>query len=270
MSLIKKVFRRKVEDLRELPTISDSVQKIVEEIDKESSLSKVASIIESDQVISAKVLRMVNTAYYGLGKRISSINHATSILGINVLRGLVISSYFLSIDDTGIEGLWEHASGVAAVAHKIAEELSLSNSEEIAAGALLHDIGKLILREIESEKFRELMHYLSETPGISFDEKELDFLPVGHQDASLMWMKRYNFPVIIQEIAAYHHRPALAAAFRKEVSVVHLANIVVKGYGYGFTGDFAVDSFKSASLKYMNVKRENLSNIVYNALGVLE
>jgi len=268
--MLKNFFKRKVEGLSELPTLPESVEKIVEKIDSEGSMTSISEIIEEDQVISARVLRLVNSAFYGIGGRISSLHHAVSVLGINVLRGLVISSYFLTIDDTGIEGLWEHASAVSAVVYKMGKQLGFDKIEEISSAALLHDIGKLVIREVLPDKFSELINFLNENKNETFALAEKKFFPVGHEDAALMWMKRYNFPLLIQEVAAYHHRPSVAGVFKKEVSLVHLADLTVRAYDYGFSGDFGIDKMSKIVLKHLNLKTENLYDLIYNSLEVLE
>ncbi len=268
--MLKSIFKRKVEGLRELPTLPDSVTRIIEKIDAESSMAQISEIIEEDQVISARVLKLVNSAFYGMGGRVSSLHHAVSLLGVNVLRGLVLSSYFLTIDDSGIEGLWEHASAVSSLVYAMGNKLGFENCAEVTAAALLHDIGKLILREVMGEQFVEMQHYIEENRDETFKDKELSFFPVGHEDAALLWMKRWNFPALIQEVAAYHHRPAVSKVYKREVSLVHLADTVVKGYGYGFSGDYSLNSLNKVAVKHLKLKEDSLYQLVLDTLSVLD
>ncbi len=263
------IFKRKVEGLRELPTLPESVVRIVEQIDKEGSLASISTIIEQDQVISARVLKLVNSAFYGVGGRVSSLHHAVQMLGINVLRGLVLSSYFMAIDDTGIEGLWDHASMVSNLVYEMGKKLDIPHVEEVTAAALLHDIGKLILREVLKDQFDLCIKELGQHPAQTFHQRELDFFPAGHEDAALVWMKRWNFPVLIQETAAYHHRPSLAAVYKKEVCLTHLADTIVKTYGYGFGGDYGVEAVNKVALKHLALDERLLGKLVEETAHIL-
>lgn len=267
--MLRTIFKRKVESLRELPTLPDSVTKIIEKIDAEASLSSIAEIIEEDQVVSARVLKLVNSAFYGIGGRVSTLRHSVSMLGVNMLRGLVLSSHFLSIDDTGAEGLWEHAVGVSNLVNKMGKELGFKNTDEITAAALLHDIGKLILREVMPDEFKALLKQCETHHGHTFSANELKFFPVSHEDAALMWMKRWNFPVLLQEVAAYHHRPSVAGVYKAEVSLVHLADVVVKAFGYGFSGDYFVDDLNKVAIKHLKLDDKTLYRLVYDSVAVL-
>lgn len=269
MIKLRNVFKRQIEGLRELPTLPDSVEKIIEKIEKEASLTSIAEIIEEDQVVSARVLKLVNSAFYGRGGKISSLHHAVSILGINILKGLVMGSYFLSIDDSGIEGLWAHASAVASLANEMGRHLCIKNVEEVAAAALLHDIGKLILREVEPECFVNFLHHLEEDDSRNFRDCEEEWFPAGHEDAALMWVKRYNFPVLIQEVVAFHHRPSVASVYKKEVSLVHVADAVVKLYGSGFSGDYSAAPVNKVALKHLDLNEATLYDLVLKSAHVL-
>ncbi len=267
--MLNNILKRKIEGLRELPTLPDSVTKIIEQIDSESSFKLIAEIIEEDQVIAARVLKLVNSAFFGVGGKVSSLFHAVNLLGVNVLRGLVLSSYFLSIDDSGIEGLWEHASAVSNIVYAMGKKLKIPNAEDVTAAALLHDIGKLILREIEPEKFIDLQKYLTIHTHETFKDVEMKYFSTGHEDVALLWMKRWNFPPLIQEVAAYHHRPSVSALYKKEVSLVHLADTVVKGYGAGFSGDYSVNLFNKIIMKHLNIDERSLYQLVYDTVPVI-
>lgn len=269
MIKLRNVFKRQIEGLRELPTLPDSVEKIIEKIDQEASLTAIAKIIEEDQVVSARVLKLVNSAFYGRGGKISSLHHSISILGINILKGLVMGSYFLSIDDSGIEGLWAHASAVASLANEMGRHLSIKNVEEVAAAALLHDIGKLILREVEPDSFGKFLQYLEEDESRNFKDNEDQWFPASHEDAALMWVKRYNFPILIQEVVAFHHRPAVASIYKKEVSLVHLADAIVKLYGRGFSGDYSASPINKVALKHLELNESSLYDLILKSAHVL-
>ncbi|MFW5722503.1 MAG: HDOD domain-containing protein, partial [Desulfohalobiaceae bacterium] len=132
-----------VKDLPTLPTVLDKVTRLVQ--DPDSSTEEIARVISRDQVLSAKVLKMVNSSIYGFPRRISTVQHALVLLGFNVIRGLIISSSVFDIMAQSMVGLWDHSVGVAVASNCLAKTAGIEDPEEYAVTGLLHDIGKVVV-----------------------------------------------------------------------------------------------------------------------------
>ena len=157
MSVEKESIRKRVEALKNFPTLPGIFEKITHLMQGSNTAAEdIANIISSDQVLSAKVLRIVNSVFYGFPGRISSLTHALIILGFDVVKGLMLStSVFDMMIARGFHGLWEHSLGCAVTAGVIARRTHDPNPEETSIAALLHDIGKLIIRiELPKESSR--------------------------------------------------------------------------------------------------------------------
>lgn len=131
-----------VRDLPTLPKVLEEVSKLVERPD--STTEQVAKLISMDQVLSAKVLKMVNSPVYGFPGRISSIGHALVLLGFNVLRSIIVSTSVFEVMTENMVGLWEHSLGCAMACGSVARMLKLKDAEEYAVAGLLHDLGKVV------------------------------------------------------------------------------------------------------------------------------
>jgi len=125
-----------------------------------TTLQMVGNVISEDQVISAKVLRLVNSSFYGFSKKIGSLERAVVILGQNEIKSLVLATSMLKVfprsklsQDFDINKLWEHYISCAVASRILAEAAFVENPEEVFASGLLHDIGKLVLIMYSPEEF---------------------------------------------------------------------------------------------------------------------
>ena len=140
----------KIKDLPTLPLVAVRVMEIIN--DPHSSASDLAEVISSDPAMTAKVLRLVNSAYYGFPNPITTITHAVAIMGFNTLRSLVLSVATFDLFSKKkpdqffqLEELWMHSIGTAVGSKLLAKRLGLPNFEELFIAGLLHDVGKVVL-----------------------------------------------------------------------------------------------------------------------------
>ncbi|HDM32619.1 MAG TPA: HDOD domain-containing protein, partial [Deltaproteobacteria bacterium] len=134
-----KSITKKIQSLPTLPPVVKKLTKMVESPDV--TARDLGKLISSDQVLSAKVLKLVNSPFYGFPGRISSISHAIILLGFNVIKGVVLSASVFDLMEQSMVGLWEHSLACAIVAGTISRGLDIPEPEEVSTAALLHDIG---------------------------------------------------------------------------------------------------------------------------------
>jgi HD-like signal output (HDOD) protein len=158
--LDKSAFRKRIERISNLPTLPNLLQKFNEMIkDPKISMDTLGKELSKDQVITSKLLKLVNSAFYGFPGRISTISHALVLLGYDALKGLIItSSIFENLSPTAYP-LWRHSIAVSLTSRKIATKLSLQDREEFAVAGLLHDIGKVILHMEAPQEYRAVVDY---------------------------------------------------------------------------------------------------------------
>ena len=145
----RRMLKRRVDALKSLPTFPESILRINEVLmygEADQSLLQIARAIEADPVVTARTLRLVNSAFYGVSGAIASVYDALVMLGLDVAWHYFIDyGYESASGRTGVRGLWEHSYGAAVAATALGRELKLPRVEEMSAAALMHDIGKLVL-----------------------------------------------------------------------------------------------------------------------------
>lgn len=263
MSVDKESVRKRVEALKNVPTLPGVFQKISGLMESSSSAAEdIANIISADQALSAKVLRVVNSVFYGFPGRISNLTHALIILGFDVVKGLVLSTtVFDMMLAKGFHGLWQHSLGCAATAGVIARKTNDPNPEEVSLAALLHDIGKVILR-IEISEESSLIDQTVLEKQISTYEAEEEILGFNHATVGKWLCKEWHLPNQLADPIIYHHRPRLSRFAQKATAIVHVANVLVRGIGFGFPGDNLVPKIDPVAWKALDISDSLLEEII--------
>jgi len=154
----RKAVKRKLRKLEGLPTLPPIVQKLNRMIeDEKTSIHQIADLIEKDQIITTKILRLANSAFYGFPKRVSTVQNALMLLGINIVKVLIITSSIFDIIYKEDVDLWEHSIGVAACSKILAERLELKEPQEVATAGLLHDLGKIVEKVSFREDYKKIL-----------------------------------------------------------------------------------------------------------------
>jgi putative nucleotidyltransferase with HDIG domain len=232
-------IRREVGRLRELPTLPAVVQRVSAVLERpDADLAEAAALVETDQVLTAQLLRLANSAFYGVSGRIASVTQALTILGTTVTRSLLYSASVLDLR-IDLTGFFEHAVGVGVAAGALARRLGLERAEEVSGAGLLHDLGKVVLYRQAPEAFAAVLRRTTEER-VSFRSAERALLGVDHTEVASWLLTRWRIPPRVLEPVVHHHTPEAAVTAPVETAVVHVANSLVRAYGYGFGGDAGV------------------------------
>ncbi len=226
-------IKQKVKDIPSLPEVVTKVVKLVQ--DPNSSASQLGKVISHDPGLTAKVLKLVNSAYYGFPKQVSSIQHAIMILGFATIRGLVLSSSVVKIftpKSTGLISLdykkfWKH-SLLSAIAAKVAGEYTGRQVEDdIFSAAIMHDIGKIILEQYDHENYikalRQAPDPLDYKRVLNSEKQNCE---VTHGEIGSIVAKSWNLPQSITDVILHHHAPLISADYKNLTSMVYLGNIL--------------------------------------------
>lgn len=258
----RKEIKKKLKKLEGVPTLPPIVQRLSLMIEDERvSLNQIAEVIEKDQVITTKVLRLANSAFYGFPKKVSTVNQAMMLLGLNVLKILIMTSSIFEIIHKEDIGLWEHSIGVAACAKIIAEKVNLAEPQEIATAGLLHDLGRVIQMVTLREEYEELQKIVSEGQDPLKAEQKL--LGIDHAEIGAFLMTQWNLPERLIEAVHAHHFIELAKKYKKEAACIHLADILIHSRGYGKTLYEKIPPFQPQSLKILKLSLPEIREILY-------
>ena len=223
-----------VSKLDSLPSLPTLYFQLTEELQKpEPSLARVAKLISADIAMTAKILQLVNSAFFGLRCEVSKAYHAVELLGTDVVRALVLSTHVFSKFETDLltppdmQHLWEHSMASASYAKRIAvlEHCNQHLVDECFTAALLHDAGKLIMAYALHDQYRRVLELIKKE-GRGLADAEREVFGCGHAEIGAYLFGLWNLPASIIEAVAWHHQPgsSLQGSF-SAVAAVHVASI---------------------------------------------
>ncbi len=270
IEMTTKSLRRKVENIDSLPTIPSTLKQISKIIgDPSISLKKIGEFISNDPALTTKVLKMVNSAFYGFPGRISSVSHATVLLGSNVIRGLIVGVSVFEVMQKAMLGLWQHSLGCAVTSRIMAKRKGLKNYDDVYVAGLLHDIGKVILILEFSKEYKKAMNE-AEIKDITIFEAERDHFVTNHAYIGSWLAEKWLFPRNLIEVIKYHHNPRLSKNAPIETAIVHLADILIRAMGVGFAGDSFVPAVDPIAFEALNLSKMDLKEILKEMEDSLE
>lgn len=228
-----------------LPAFPATIHKVMGLINNpDSSLTELVDVIRLDQSITANILRMCNSAYFGLRHKVDNVHDAIMYLGRqNIVRAVMAagtSRFFKSTPGYEAEAreLWEHAVGTALLAQILARKISRREDSSLFTAAILHDIGKIVLGEFVKDKYAEIKKLVAEQSR-SFLEAEEKVLGMNHATLGGVIAAHWKFPEDIRDAIAFHHRPdRLQGKTDLMPWVIHLADqgCLMLGIGRGADG----------------------------------
>lgn len=229
-------LKQLISQMKSLPSLPSLYAEVIEEVrNPNGSIKKVGEIISKDVGMTAKVLQLVNSAFFGLSRHVSSPVQAAGLLGFETLQSLVLAVNVFSQFDRAkshtfcIESFWRHSMETGTAAKQIAA--AENASEQVAAdalmAALLHDAGKLMLAQEAAEPYQEALA-LADSKGIPHWEAEQEILGATHAEAGAYLLGLWGLPDPIVEAVAYHHCPSHTMCNSLiPLTAVHVANALV-------------------------------------------
>lgn len=233
----KEEMRQRLKDVQSLPTlpsIATKLNRMVE--DSEVTAVQLGSVIEKDQVLTSKLLKAVNSSFFGFPQRISTVSNAIVLLGFNVIKTLVVTSSIFEIMESSDVGLFEHSLGCATAAGILAKRRGIKNPEEVSTAGLIHDLGKIVIRAELPDEYSRILK-MSEDLQIPMQEAETKILGVTHTEIGGWLARRWNLPICLVLPIEYHHTPEDAPEYREQAAIIHFSDILIRAVGFGSGGD---------------------------------
>jgi putative nucleotidyltransferase with HDIG domain len=224
-----------VQDLPPLPQVAASVLDLTS--NDEVGTGRLSRLIERDQSLTAKMLRIANSAYVYSTREIKTVRQATVMLGSDRVRSLAMEAALGPILRQGRLGpkLWVHALAVGVASREIARDAAYSDVEGAFVAALLHDIGKWLFAAQHPERFEQALELLRLRPELSTLEAERAVLGMGHTEAGTLVTIYWRLPADISEVILHHHDPAASKLCPKLCAIVHIADAICVDLGTGLT-----------------------------------
>jgi putative nucleotidyltransferase with HDIG domain len=229
--------------------------------DPDTSFEEMGQIISCDIGLTAHLLRIVNSPFYGFSSQVETVPHAISILGRDQLGYLVLSTCILKEFKNipqkvlDMELFWEHNFACGLASKIIATHLGIGNPDSIFVSGLLHDIGRLLISINIPEKFTEIF-LMAQMNAEHLLDAELKILGFGHDEAGAELLRRWKIPKIHEESVRFHHSPAKAPFFAKEASIICIANSLVNSLVLGSSGDLLDSEIEREPLEVLGINEK--------------
>ena len=227
-------IEQELNEIKNIPTISVVASKLLDQlVDENISMNKISQLMKLDPAITAKVLKIVNSAYYGLRKEIDTLHMALVLPGINEVSKIVMSlSIFRAVGVTEGEKteldrkkFWEHSAQTAYLSTFLCREFRIPvHGEEFTSG-LIHDIGKIILDQHYHQDFAMITDIMKKK-GLSACDAESMILGATHSQIGAWLAKKWKFPRRLIDVIEYHHNFHNAEENKDLIAVVSLSNIL--------------------------------------------
>lgn len=233
-----------LQSIQKLPSFPAVIQQAIQLIhDPKSSAKDVVEVIQYDQSITVEVLKLCNSAYFGLRRKVHSLREALVMIGLDQLLEMILcreSSRFFYNPCKGYDleygALWRHSIVSALLSGIISKRLNHEMTPTHFTAALIHDIGKVVLSEFVEDYFGEIKQVM-EKESLTFIEAEKEVLGIDHAELGGRIVEKWNFPSVIASCVRFHHYPFSTSEDQEMVHLIYLCDMVAMTTGIGGGAD---------------------------------
>lgn len=265
-----------ISDTTLIPTLPIIVQKIIALLEDDTATARdLGELISYDQAVSARLLRVANSAYYGAMHEVATVRQAIVVLGFEEVKTLalgigIINSVNHAADTCGFSprAFWMHSAGCALAARTIRFKTERSDAGLYFTAGLMHDVGKIVLHLVLGDGYGCALEH-GRRNGSSLIQAEQEVLGFTHAEIGAWLCERWKFPEQLVAAVGYHHSIGTAPpGVQGLCAAVHLADIVCKKAAIGSSGDTAPCRADSAALSELGIRDEELDGLVDEVLAL--
>ncbi len=255
------------------PSIPPAAAKILSLLDDpDTSAQQIGEILRYDPGLTANILKLTNSSYFGLPSKVGSVHQALVLLGWKKLAQLILSACASAVMVRPVPGydlqpgeLWRHSIAVSVVAEGLSRELGITGVDEIFTAALLHDVGKLVLGDfihentgsVDDESLRE----------VSFEKVERRLFGTDHAEIGARILTNWSFPESIVAAVRWHHDPDAADETGYLIDMVHIANVLCLMIGIGIGREGLQYAPSEAAARRLGLRSGQLEVVAAQAVG---
>ncbi len=260
-----------VSNIRNLPTppiVFHQIQKVMN--DPDVSAVQVAAILAEDPAMSVKVLKLTNSAFYGLAREVDSVKHAVVIIGLEAIKNLVLSASVLdmfkgkNVDKEFQEKHWRHSLATAFCCRILSKKLrktGIINPDSAFSSGLLHDIGKMVMTIFLSDEYSKVQKLRQSDRDLTDFELEEKALGYNHAQIGGILATQWKLPALLAETITFHHHPHLSEHEDAIPSVVNLGDYISKKTFYEEDEAFLIGELDSRVREHLQVTDEEIEEI---------
>jgi len=225
---------QQIEHLPTLPVVSQQIQELVK--NKDVTIKDLENLIEKDAPLATKILRIVNSSFYGLLNKTSSLEHALVILGIsevkNIVLGFSVQNYFSKpTKNIDRNRFWKHSIVCSQIAKFLGNHYNVPGKDSLFLSGLIHDMGKLVFDQYFHEAFEQIIERIHQDQILS-TKAEKEILGVTHYQVGAKMLQQWQFPKEVTMQVFYHHAPWYDKNYSTGSIIIYLADIITKITGY--------------------------------------
>lgn len=265
-----KIIGGAVSDVSHIATLPEITVKIIELVENPNSTAQdLHLIISNDPALSARVLKVVNSAFYALPGQVGSINRAIVLLGLNAVKNIAIAASLAKLFRGGrlcptfsARDLWQHSISVAAATKLLAERTGLAAPEEAFLSGLMHDIGIMVEMQVRRPKLLQVFDRMA-TQNENFRQAELNVFLVTHEHFGQALCERWKFPIFLSQVAGYHHRPTeVGGEHRPLVMMSNVADIMAARAALGYAGTVDRPEYRQSVLDELKLTAPMIDEVL--------
>ncbi|MEQ9459913.1 MAG: HDOD domain-containing protein [Phycisphaeraceae bacterium] len=258
---------REISHIATLPEITIRIMDLID--DPSATAADLNSVIESDPALGARILKVVNSAFYGVPGQVASINRAIVLLGLNAIKNIAIAASLTKLFRGGkiaqefdARDLWLHSTATAGASRLIVNELSMGYLDEAFLAGLIHDLGLMVEIQARRPKFIQVLEQVLGDPDVSLRETEQKVFGATHEDFGRVLARSWKFPQTLINVVGGHHDPEQYSGEEALLpTIVAVADSLAAKAGYGFTRGEEVAEPKPEWLATLGLSDEALARI---------
>ncbi len=269
-----------LEELDSIPTPNFVVTKVMELVSQPNiSASELTEVIEKDPNLTVRVMKLANSAYYGLPQKISTLSHAVMILGFKTVRNLVTSIYMhdaffsskLATDKISSDKIWWHLIATAVATESVSNAFGYINKEETFLVGMIHDLGKMVTAKL-FPAYTDAIIELASNASITYHEAEEELELPDHVSIVTHLMEKWGFPEEIRTAVAFHHEPEKVEDENlKDITYIsHAADVISNILDPASAGNYALPSFNKEAWSYLGLDGPSFLSITREARGMVK
>jgi HD-like signal output (HDOD) protein len=278
-------FREKVEEtINFLPPMPTVMADLIDAInDDDTDFRKLSAIISMDPSMTMNVLKIANSAFFGLASKVTTIEQAVRMLGINEIVSLCLSCSTTQslqppkgVKTVDLNRFWRHSVATGVLAKIVCERMALGRMNSLYLAGLVHDVGAVVLDRFRHDVYKEILE-LTHSENISAREAEIRIMGASHDTVGGWLMEKWRLPRLFVEVASFHHTVLDASPQNiQAVAIISLADLFARLTQNGFDGNMngvivtETDAFKVLEKKHANLANLDIVKLIWDLDGANE
>lgn len=248
-------------DLASLPSVYERLSAVIR--NRKATANDIGKVVSEDPSLTARLLRLVNSAFFGFPSKIETISRAVMVVGTDQLRDLCLATSVIHMFDgikkqvIDMQAFWKHSLSTGVAARALAKIHKENNVERFFVAGLLHDIGRLILYVKSGDEMADLIQR-SRTENLLLDQLENEFFGYDHCQVGGALITEWNLPESLNAAVLFHHDPSQTKKFTMEALYIHFADIIANALEMGTSGGYFVPPPHTELFQKLNLKVEQI------------